>query len=362
MTTNNGNSQPPTVHNSPYTVRTNLTALTLPELRDKRIRKEKKKRKRADILEHAGWKVVPKGKYHFYTPLVDSPNAFLSLNLPRHVRKVDIFTRIYTPSLVQAIIQRLQVTPSALVRQDNSSFELNTSIAYRYLAHYIRICALQNKPKRIQRKPKPMRAALKEAQEFFINTATASQLLGIDMLERFVGQFWIRTTEEVGILNQNIQRLVESLGEWLAGDEKLFKFTGNSGFIRKCPNKPDKIGLWVYELTGRLANGKPFLIYLRVHDAVKAMDEHIPCKEIMEEWATIIATSSTPLSTILVADSYYLDNGGRDILQRLKVPYICGVQASRFQNPAHFLRSRVRKPGHWEAVWNKEKEEIFVHA
>eukprot|EP00981_Chlorochromonas_danica_P008629 scaffold2247_cov346-Ochromonas_danica.AAC.2 len=46
--------------------------------------------------------------------------------------------------------------------------------------------------------------------------------------------------------------IVRQVGEFVAGDEKLFEYKGESGDVRKVPNKPARIGLWFYELTGLL--------------------------------------------------------------------------------------------------------------
>ena len=42
------------------------------------------------------------------------------------------------------------------------------------------------------------------------------------------------------------------LGQFVAGDEKLFKWTGESMWVRKCPGKDDKLSLWNYELVAEL--------------------------------------------------------------------------------------------------------------
>ena len=54
------------------------------------------------------------------------------------------------------------------------------------------------------------------------------------------------------------------LGEVLCGDEKLFRFTGKGGIVRKGPNKPAKVGIWHYQGTVMYSNGEPFLVYTRV--------------------------------------------------------------------------------------------------
>ena len=59
-------------------------------------------------------------------------------------------------------------------------------------------------------------------------------------------------------LSENFRSFFERWGEFLAGDEKVDRFTGDSKHIRLVPNKPDKVGFWHYELSCRLA--KVYLI------------------------------------------------------------------------------------------------------
>lgn len=66
-----------------------------------------------------------------------------------------------------------------------------------------------------------------------------------------MSNFFISREEET-LLSDNFQSIVQHVGEYVCGDEKLFRFTGNSGYIRMCPNKPDRIGLWTYELTAQV--------------------------------------------------------------------------------------------------------------
>lgn len=74
----------------------------------------------------------------------------------------------------------------------------------------------------------------------------------MNLLETMKAHFHISPDEE-HILNSNFEEFVIVLGEWIGGDEKLFKFLGNSGNSRKCASKPGKIGFWFYELIGRVS-------------------------------------------------------------------------------------------------------------
>ena len=55
------------------------------------------------------------------------------------------------------------------------------------------------------------------------------------------------------------------LGQYVAGDEKLFYFTGDSIIIRQVISKPDKIGLWFYELC---CKGQKWRARITISDAL----------------------------------------------------------------------------------------------
>ena len=67
------------------------------------------------------------------------------------------------------------------------------------------------------------------------------------------------------LLNRQLQRMLSSLGEVLCGDEKLFRFTGRGGIVRKVPRKPARIGIWHYQAV-MLPTDDPFLAYASVHN------------------------------------------------------------------------------------------------
>lgn len=151
------------------------------------------------------------------------------------------------------------------------------------------------------------------------------------------------------------------MGQWVAGDEKLFHFTGRSGILRLVPKKPDQIGIWNYELTARLTNGQSYLLYFRSHSQNAKLGDGIPVNEIVQDWATIIENKTTEGKTLLVADCYYLDEKGRKILNEKTVPYLCGVQSNRFSILSEQASAIVRKAGDYTLLYNEERHELFVH-
>ena len=52
-----------------------------------------------------------------------------------------------------------------------------------------------------------------------------------------------------------------TFGDYASGDEKLFRYTGYSGFVCLVKSKPTGLGLWHFQLCIRLGNGKPFCVF-----------------------------------------------------------------------------------------------------
>ena len=86
--------------------------------------------------------------------------------------------------------------------------------------------------------------------------------------------------------------IIRRFGEFVAGDEKLLHFTGNSGDIRMVRSKPDRVGLWCYELCALLPNGLPIIVYFRLQKSDPRDAETIKTKDILKDWAGVIKKRS----------------------------------------------------------------------
>ncbi len=65
-------------------------------------------------------------------------------------------------------------------------------------------------------------------------------------------------------ISENFQSVLQSLGEIAAADEKLYHYTGDTPYLRLVPTKPDRIGLWIYELCVLLTNKRQFLVHCKM--------------------------------------------------------------------------------------------------
>lgn len=104
---------------------------------------------------------------------------------------------------------------------------------------------------------------IKELKEALAHFPKEEGHYGEDMMKKLCSSFLI-TENLLPDLSANFRSVVQSYGQHLSGDEKRFKDAGHSGNVRKVPSKPDKIGLWFYELASPLDNKTSFLLDLRL--------------------------------------------------------------------------------------------------
>ena len=141
-------------------------------------------------------------------------------------------------------------------------------------------------------------------------------------------------------------------------------FLGSSPNVRVVLSKPDKMGLWIYELCVILENGLPYMIDLRLHNAISSLGESIPVNTIIKRWGNIIKDFNAQClaDTILFVDAYYLDEAGRKYLCNSNLKYMASLNQKRFPVICDQVKRGVEARGQWNALWNRENNEIVVHA
>ena len=79
--------------------------------------------------------------------------------------------------------------------------------------------------------------AIKESGSHF-----GEKLPGVNILKTLLARYLL-TENYFARITDNIMSIIRRFGEFVAGDEKLLYFTGNSGDIRMVRSKSDRIGL-----------------------------------------------------------------------------------------------------------------------
>jgi hypothetical protein len=316
---------------------------------------------RADNTEWETHIPLKKGQWSFDFKEVPRDEAFLQLCFRQHHTKCDMFRFFVTPELINCMhLHKWEANHDYLYSSSRKgTFVPTVKAIYKFLAIAIRIYALQNSPKENTHNKNALRDNFKEANEHFKGLVEGDEGVGQSLCELLWRKFRFEEPEE-RYLSERFQEAVESLGQYVAGDEKLFKWTGESQWVRFCPGKDDKCGLWNYELCGLLENGLSFLIYVRWHRCETVLGGGVQCAEVMRDWGRIVKAKGTQEATILVADSYYLDVTGRAILQELEILYICALQSCRFQTLYRRANIISHHAGTTALLYSHELHEMFI--
>lgn len=161
-------------------------------------------------------------------------------------------------------------------------------------------------------------------------------------------------------ISQKFLSIVENVGEAVAGDEKLFHFTGESLSARLVPSKPGTIGLWMYELCAQLKSGKIFLLHCAKSNASRVLGISEPTIDIVGKWIDAIS-STRSRNPLLSIDTYYFNQGVRDLFRERNQRFVASCKASNFLNICNVLSEHVHKKGDLAIVWNEANHEIFVN-
>jgi hypothetical protein len=129
-------------------------------------------------------------------------------------------------------------------------------------------------------------------------------------------------------LSTQCQSILRSLGDYVAGDEKLFHHTGKSTYIMMVPSKPARIGLWVYQLVCTLENGQPFLVHFQMLATESSRGETAPVHEVMTDWIRVMNMFGRPCS-LIIYDSYYFSSRTLEVLNAPPPPNSDGAVSGR---------------------------------
>jgi hypothetical protein len=280
-------------------------------------------------------------------------------NLHGNASLLTIFLKIFSPQFLTQLIQSVDPTQLTIDKKRAKALHLTHKLIYGTFAVIIRIQGIHNAPKRNTQNYHPLKEAVEEARTHFSELHPLFRNFGINHILKVIA---------LGLLSGNIsdalslqfQDLVKHVGEYVAGDEKLLHFTGNSGDIRKVVSKPDRVGLWFYQLCVKLSNKTSYLLYFKLHHSDEARGESIPVSSIVKTWGEIVKRKSDG-KALLAMDSYYLDNAGRTWLRENKINYVASVTKERFPGLCNKLIDKVEKPGQWEGLHNSETGESFVY-
>ena len=334
----------------------------------KRKKKEDGKHPDFQVLELADWDIrLPGLTENKHIPVINFRSPLLALTLFNFFLPETLLEKIWDDTkLKYPVIWRYGSTKPIFINKNQ--FRYRTILCL--LACQIRIIGLQNKPKENSKNLNPLRGNLDEARDHFKtvideanpNEKKPNMFPGIEILQVLCSRF-LFDTDYHDLISENFQKAVKWVGEYLAGDEKLLHFTGDSDNIRMVLTKPDKVGHWFYELCIKLSNGLSFLLHFRAHLSDPNRNISIKTSEIVEQWTTIATTlggeNANP-DAITTADSYYFDTTGRNICNDKKKKFVVGLQKNRFVSICDHLSGLVHAKKEVAAAYNEKTNEILV--
>ena len=135
---------------------------------------------------------------------------------------------------------------------------------HEVLAVQIRIIGLQNKPSEGNGKKRKLRDAVKEALAYFQKKFPDMVPMGSHMAEMLIARFHINA-DHFDALSLNFKSCLSDLGLSGGWRREIAPFHRSYHLdVRDIKSKPDRIGLWFYQLMATLEGGAQFLIHMRL--------------------------------------------------------------------------------------------------
>jgi len=329
---------------------------------------ERKRRTEGPIVEvNTNWEPVNIDENLYRVVEHGDVQASAILNYPRDASLSDIFMSFVNEELISAIWNNSPLQRWTYVSGSSKSVinrgNLSLKLIYRYYAIAIRIIGEQDSPKEGDRVKNPLRNSLKAMALYFKELHPNNPPPGKDILETLAARFLI-STEHFALLSRNIQANVRDMGQILAGDEKLLKFTGRNEDVRMIITKPDKIGLWFYQLTVSLRNEATFLVHMKLWRTEKKTRETSPVHIAVVDWADVVRRhgeiAPNP-NSILIMDSYYMIKASGQVCKDKGIMFLGSAKSNNFNNLTKDLQIECRDKGSWAGRYNVDTQDLFVH-
>jgi hypothetical protein len=315
------------------------------------------KKPKAMEIKVNDWRKIDLKKESFRLPNISSEKAFIIFKF-RRATYLDIFLEFLPINLLEVVWNNADLVYDGGKKINKGIFD--PKLIYRFFAIKIRVQGLQNGPKLNKQNGKPLQESFLEAREYF-SASFPEKSPGRNVISKLSSSFLI-TADYFNQLSLNFQSIVRELGEYASGDEKLDRFTGNSGDIRLVPNKPARIGLGHYQLVGKVDNATPYVLDIKMARIHRQANESEVMANIVGHWSDVILRvnkNSSDKLTLLCFDTHYTDAASRSVLLRKKIKYIGAVASGRFGKVFDLVKTDVKKPGDYSIAYSDSTKEIF---
>lgn len=298
----------------------------------------------------------------FRIPLANRRHPFVTFEL-RGGSLLDVFIRFCTPEILMKIICDERNGELSYSARKIPIFHESDNLhkAYLFIALKVAIHVLNYHAGGCDDHQRWLRESVKNAKsELSLRTPCNFSHLGNDVSERLLARF-LFTYDYCDELSANFQSIIRSLGEFVSGDEKLFRYLGTSVDSRYEPKKPDKEGFWFYELCAPIDETTGYMLDIRMWKAHDIDDHTEAVAGVVDRWSQVIHNlQHRTVRTTLTFDSYYFDNATREALVENEVQYIAGVNRSRFPALNNKVKNKVKKRGDVAGLRNEDTGETFI--
>lgn len=319
------------------------------------------------MLTNRGWRQMEKNQEWFGYPRKQASLQYTMLDCRAlTTTALSLFNKFIPQELVEEMLANVDDNALHMKRrQPEGNVNMIPSLdkAYAALAVQVRLLGLQQRSLENVRDPHHYQRHIQEALNHFTGLGYG-HAPARDSTEKLLAHMLV-TAQHTGALSKNFQQVVLHLGQSVAGDEKLFHFTGESPNVRLVISKPGRVGLWFYELTGALSNGLPYLLDVFMHTNVAGP---IKVASVVDRWVTVMKTcGSDAVDTqrdrcILACDSYYLDATSRSQLLASGVTFTASVRGDRFKREVHAVHrpGTTDQLGDYSGIYHPGTAETFV--
>jgi hypothetical protein len=144
------------------------------------------------------------------------------------LKLVDIFCKLVSQEFLRNVLAKED--PATWRTTRTHFYKPSMRMLYKMLAVYCRIQGQNKVPTNSKANERPLRDSIVEALGHFNKFYPNSPGPGVKVIENLFAHF-LFDHEWFEALSINCQSIIRSLGSSVAGDEKLFHFTGNSAYI-----------------------------------------------------------------------------------------------------------------------------------
>jgi len=190
----------------------------------KKIDERKARRLINQALERDGWNLPKLRETSFICKETPSMDSYSKIIFSSRYKLIDIFLYYFPSSLLKTIVERrIQDDNKAFMFSAGRNLKVSNHKIYKYIAMYIRIQGEQNSPKENQQNIKAQRKSFAKQKEYYDKKYPASKTPGLSAIEILHNQIYIGISE-MDDINKILLDSVSLIGQWAAGEEKLFYY------------------------------------------------------------------------------------------------------------------------------------------